>query len=110
MITAETIQALARKYQTEEINIWREYFQHLFLSYFFRQEHADKIYFKGGTALRFIYQSPRFSEDLDFSSSLKDTKKIEQAVITALAEIERERVDTELQHATRTAGGYLAIM
>ncbi len=110
MITAETIQALARKYQTEEINIWREYFQHLFLSYFFRQEHAGKIYFKGGTALRFIYQSPRFSEDLDFSSSLKDVKKIEHAVIAALAEIEREGVGTELEQAAETTGGYLAII
>lgn len=110
MITAEVIQTLAKKYQTEETNIWREYFQHLFLSYFYRQEHTDKIYFKGGTALRLIYRSPRFSEDLDFSSSLKNIKKIEQAVIAALAEIEREGISTELEQATKTTGGYLVII
>lgn len=110
MITREALLILAKKYQTEEVNIWREYFQHLFLFYFYRQEHTDKIYFKGGTALRLVYQSPRFSEDLDFGSSLKDVKKIEQAVIAALAEIEREGVGTELEHATATTGGYLAII
>lgn len=110
MITAETIQTLTKKYQTEAVNVWREYFQHLFLSYFYKQQEAGDIYFKGGTALRLIYQSPRFSEDLDFSSNVKDIKKIEHAVINALAEIEREGIGTELTEATETSGGYLATM
>lgn len=110
MITTETIQVLVKKYQTQEINIWREYFQHLFLSYFYQQEHTDVIYFKGGTALRLIYQSPRFSEDLDFSSSLKNIKKIEQAIVATLVEIEREGIGTELREATTTTGGYIAII
>ena len=110
MITAEIIQTLTKKYQTEAINVWREYFQHLFLSYFYKQPEADDIYFKGGTALRLIYQSARFSEDLDFSSSVKDIKRIESAVVNTLAEIEREGVHTELTEATETTGGYLATM
>lgn len=110
MITAEIIQTLSKKYQTETVNIWREYFQHLFLSHFYKQPEAGDIYFKGGTALRLIYQSPRFSEDLDFSSSIKNIKKIEHAVINTLTEIEREGVDMELTEATETTGGYLATM
>lgn len=110
MITAEIIQTLTKKYQTEAINVWREYFQHLFLLYFYKQPAAGDIYFKGGTALRLIYQSPRFSEDLDFSSSVKDINKIERAVINTLADIEREGIDTELIEATETTGGYLAAM
>lgn len=110
MITAEIIQTLAKKYQTEAVNVWREYFQHLFLSYFYKQPEAGDIYFKGGTALRLIYKSPRFSEDLDFSSNVKDVKKIELAVINTLSEIEREGIDTELTEATETTGGYLATM
>ncbi|MDO8537132.1 MAG: nucleotidyl transferase AbiEii/AbiGii toxin family protein [bacterium] len=110
MITAEIIQTLAKKYQTEAINVWREYFQHLFLAYFYKQPEAGDVYFKGGTALRLIYQSPRFSEDLDFSSRIKDIKKIEHAVINALTEIEREGIGTELTDATETTGGYLATM
>ena len=110
MITAEIIQTLTKKYQTEAVNVWREYFQHLFLSYFYKQPEAGDIYFKGGTALRLIYQSPRFSEDVDFSSSVRDIKKIEHAVINVLAEIEREGIETELTEATKTSGGYLATM
>lgn len=34
---------------------------------FYQEKEAEAILFKGGTALRLIYQSPRFSEDLDFS-------------------------------------------
>lgn len=110
MITAEIIQTLTKKYQTETVNVWREYFQHLFLSYFYKQPEAGDIYFKGGTALRLIYLSSRFSEDIDFSSNVKDIKKIEHAVINTLAEIEREGVDTKLTEATETTGGYLATM
>ena len=108
MISQEQIQTLAKKYQTEEVNVWREYFQHLFLSYFYQQPEAGKIYFKGGTAFRVIYGSPRFSEDLDFSSSLKNIKGIEQAVISTLAEIEREGIPTDIQESKQTTGGYLA--
>lgn len=61
MISEEEIQRLASKYQTSEGNIRREYFQHLFLSYFYQQPKAADIFFKGGTALRLLYQSPRFS-------------------------------------------------
>lgn len=110
MITTEIIKTLTKKYQTEAVNVWREYFQHVFLSYFYKQPEAGDIYFKGGTALRLVYQSPRFSEDLDFSSSAKDIKKIERAVINSLAEIEREGIVTELIEATETTGGYLATM
>ena len=108
MMSQEQIQILAKKYQTEEVNVWREYFQHLFLSYFYQQPEAGKIYFKGGTALRVIYGSPRFSEDLDFSSSLKNITIIEQAVIVTLGEIERAGIDTDIQEAKQTTGGYLA--
>ena len=108
MISQEIIKKITDKYQTTELNVRREYFQHLFLSYFYAQPETDKIYFKGGTALRLIYNSPRFSEDLDFSSSLKDIKKIEHAVVTALSEIEREGSEVGIDEAKETTGGYLA--
>lgn len=109
MISQDAITDLVRKYQTNELNIRREYYQHLFLSYFYQQPSAGKVYFKGGTALHILYQSPRFSEDLDFSSPLAD-KKIEQLVVSALAEIEREGIETDFTEAKRTSGGYLAIL
>jgi len=108
MLSEETIKNLARKNQTTELNVRREYFQHLFLSYFYEQPNARKIYFKGGTALRIIYDSPRFSEDLDFSSMVKNISEIEDLLTKTLEEIEREGLKVEIEESKGTSGGYLA--
>ena len=68
MISEDTIQAIAKKEQATELNVRREYFQHVFLSHLYRQSESDQTYFKGGTALRLIYRSQRYSEDLDFDT------------------------------------------
>lgn len=108
MITEEQIKNLSNKLQTADLNIRREYFQHLFLSYFYQQPQTDAIYFKGGTALRLVHQSPRFSEDLDFSSTLNSIMPIEQAIIQTLTLIQKENIKTELLESKSTSGGYLA--
>ena len=61
MISRQFITDLSTKYQTSEQNIAREYCQHLFLSYLYRLKGGEKMLFKGGTALRIVFQSPRFS-------------------------------------------------
>lgn len=68
MLSEKAVREFAVKYQTSELNITREYFQHLFLSALYSQSHSEKLGFKGGTALRIIFNSPRFSEDLDFTA------------------------------------------
>lgn len=108
MITQQQIQTLANKYQTTQLNSTREYFQHLFLSYFYQQAQSEAVYFKGGTALRIIFHSPRFSEDLDFSTNLKNIKPIEQIILQTLEAIEKEGINIHLQEAKPTSGGYLA--
>lgn len=108
MIESNFVLELAKKYQTTEENIWWEYCQHLFLSHFYQQKGSEKIYFKGGTALRIVYGSPRFSEDLDFSTSLSGSKQIERIILEALLSIEREGVDVLLEEAKITTGGYLS--
>src|SRR5438105_818598 len=100
MISEEQIKTLASKYQTIEENVIREYFQHVFLSYFYQQEEAANIYFKGGTALRVIYKSPRFSEDLDFTVSLIDIKAAESLLIATLEQVERENINVSLKEST----------
>ena len=65
--------------------------------------------FKGGTALRIIWQSPRFSEDLDFTGVNITIKKIETLMEGALSRIEMEGVQTEIVESKKTSGGYLAI-
>lgn len=110
MISLDTIEQLAKKYQTEKRTIVREYFQNIFLSYFYQHKNTTDIYFKGGTALRLIYRSPRFSEDLDFSADMFITGPIEEAVIDTLSIFSKENIVTEIEAATPTTGGYLAIL
>ncbi|MEK7517570.1 MAG: nucleotidyl transferase AbiEii/AbiGii toxin family protein [Patescibacteria group bacterium] len=108
MITQRQIEKIATKWQTTELNVRREYLQHLFLSYFYQQPHAKRVLFKGGTALRLIYNSPRFSEDLDFSAKGINIKDLEQTIINTLDEIERENINISIKEAKTTSGGYLA--
>lgn len=44
----------------------REYYEMGLLKELYDSVYAARFVFKGGTALRLVYQSPRFSEDLDF--------------------------------------------
>jgi len=109
MIDQSLIKTIAKKQQTTEVNSRREYVQHLFLNYFYQQPSTNKIFFKGGTALRLVYGSPRFSEDLDFSSPLADINLIERAALEVLREIEKEGIKTEIVESKSTSGGYLGI-
>lgn len=116
MISAETLQKLATQYQSAVFpNIAREYFQHVFLSELYRLPEARQcLLFKGGTALRIIYGSPRFSEDLDFSafqSKSHDVKKVvEDLFVKVLAEIERMGLRVEIGGKSGvTSGGYIGI-
>lgn len=106
MIAQEEIIELSNKYQTGRDNVLREYFQHLFLSYFYKQPLSTKVFFKGGTNLRIVHHSPRFSEDLDFNSSLT-YEEIESLVVDVLENLEKEGVSFTLEEAKETSGGYL---
>jgi len=110
MIANDTIKTLSTKYQTAELNTWREYMQHLFLSYFYQQPQAKHIFFKGGTALRIVYKSPRFSEDLDFGSTLHNVDEIETAVLHTLEAVQFEGITSRIVESKKTSGGYLAII
>ena len=112
MISKETINALAHRYQTSEFpNIVREYFQHIFLSAFYQLPGAEKLLFKGGTALRVVYGSPRFSEDLDFSlfgvEQRLAKKFIEDIFVEVLSETSKADIHIEIDDKSdKTAGGY----
>lgn len=56
---------------TDRLNILREYIQALILRSLHESQAFTSIAFVGGTALRFLFNLPRFSEDLDFSLELK---------------------------------------
>lgn len=108
MISKYSLAELAKKHQTTELNIRREYIQHLFLSLFYQQTQSNTIFFKGGTALRIIFNSPRFSEGLDFSAALSRGRDIEDAIFATLKEIDREGIYVEIAESKTTSGGYLS--
>lgn len=49
-------------------NILREYLQHKILGIIYDSPYAARLVFMGGTAIRIIHGSARFSEDLDFDN------------------------------------------
>ncbi len=112
MISKEQLEKLAKQYHTTVFpNTIREYFQHVFLSELYKLPTAEKMLFKGGTALRIIYGSPRFSEDLDFSLFGVPKSGIKHFVgslfLKVLTEIERIGAKVEIGEKTEsTSGGY----
>lgn len=111
MIEQETINEMATKWQTQAINVAREYIQNLFLSFFYEQKEAKSVLFKGGTAIRVVYQSPRFSEDLDFSTNkFFSLKELESLIINTIVKVEQVGIETDLEESKSTAGGYLCII
>jgi predicted nucleotidyltransferase component of viral defense system len=111
MLTLENLQEFTKKYQSNEKNIVREYIQHLFLSALYKLEGAENLLFKGGTALRIIFNSPRFSEDLDFTGqNIHHHKRIDDLFINALAELEKAGINISYKEAKPTTGGYLGLI
>lgn len=111
MLTSENIQELIKRYQTSERNIIREYIQHLFLSELYKIVGGEKLLFKGGTALRFIFQSPRFSEDLDFTGqNIYSYKEIDNFFLETLSQLEKIGIKISYKEAKQTTGGYLGLI
>lgn len=108
MIERQLIQKLSTKYQTLELNIIREYCQHLFLSHFYSKN--PNIFFKGGTAIKIVFGSARFSEDLDFSSPVISLRTLEEMLIEVVKDIEKEGVSVNVSESRLTSGGYLGIL
>ncbi|MDD2237803.1 MAG: nucleotidyl transferase AbiEii/AbiGii toxin family protein [Kiritimatiellae bacterium] len=65
----DAVVALARVAESPagKLNVMREYLQAYALRSLHESEAFGHVAFVGGTALRFLYNLPRFSEDLDFS-------------------------------------------
>lgn len=109
MIGVQALRQITDKYQTTLDNVVKEYFQHIFLSELYREKHSEKLLFKGGTALRIVYGSPRFSEDLDFNGVGISIHQIEGVVEAVLVKMEAQGIKAVIEESKKTSGGYLAV-
>ena len=109
MIGIQALRQIADKYQTNLDNVVKEYFQHIFLSELYREKNSEKLLFKGGTALRIVYGSPRFSGDLDFNGVGISVAQIEGIVESVLVKMEEQGIKAVIEESKKTTGGYLAI-
>lgn len=111
MLTLGNLKESANKNQTGVENIVREYVQQIFLSSLYKIKGSERLFFKGGTALRIIYGSPRFSEDLDFDGqNIRRQKLIDDLFIETISKIEAVGIAISLREAKQTSGGYLGII
>lgn len=97
MLDREAAQQLAREFKIDLFTVYREYLQVLFLKYFYRNKETREVYFKGGTAVRLLYGSFRFSEDLDFTS-LITRKYLEEVILDSLEALEKEVPGVSFRH------------
>jgi len=71
---------MAKKVGISAVQIIREEYEMVILREIFESELGEKVVFKGGTAIRLAYGSPRFSDDLDFGQikrvNLRDFAKL----------------------------------
>ncbi len=109
MLDTKFLQDLAVKRQINETSIYREYCQNLFLSYFYSKKGSERFLFKGGTALRIIFQSPRYSVDLDFSAG--SIEGIDDLLLAVLQDLHNEGLTiSSIPASEPTSGGYISLL
>jgi predicted nucleotidyltransferase component of viral defense system len=106
MLTLAQLRRLAQRNRIGLQPQERDYIQNLFLYLVYtapRRENAG-LHFKGGTAIRIVYGSPRYSEDLDFNSDLT-LDETRTRLQTAIAELSSFGVQGVLRNERRGVQG-----
>lgn len=67
MLSYSQIKEFSKLSKTNESVVIREYIQTIFLKELYSEKFSKKVFFKGGTAIRLVFNGSRFSEDLDFT-------------------------------------------
>lgn len=84
-------------------NTMREYLQARILETLQERGASSSIVFMGGTALRFLYRIPRYSEDLDFTLEDRNAAYDFESLMDAVrVSFEREGYAVEAKASTRT--------
>ena len=88
---------------TEKMNVLREYLQAFVLRSLHESAAFDSLSFVGGTALRFLFGLPRFSEDLDFSLESKKNYAPEKWLAKLKRDLEFAQFSAEINWNNKTA-------
>jgi len=81
--------------------IIREYLQNILLSAVYRKREGHKLYFMGGTALRYCYRLPRFSEDLDYNTEYLSYEEFREIGQDAAKQAQLEGFRTQTKYERR---------
>lgn len=110
MIERNVVTEYARRFDIDEYTVLREYLQLIFLRNLYDISECNHLYFKGGTSLHFLLHSFRFSEDLDFTASIKqqNTDRIIQ-LATKKTRLEAPDLKVETRSSTRLSSSYRLI-
>jgi predicted nucleotidyltransferase component of viral defense system len=87
----------ARELKIDRTQVVREYWELIILKGLYESPFGRHLIFKGGTALRLTYGSPRFSEDLDFSLTQDVLKGKFSSFIKKITSPFHEMAQTDLQ-------------
>lgn len=109
MISKDQIQEFSKRLAIDEFTVIREYIQIVFLSVLYSAKESQKIYFKGGTAIRLLLKSGRFSEDLDFTSEL-GAKELNEIVNDAAKKVSLSVPDITLKRLDENKSAYTSVL
>lgn len=84
-------------------SILKEYLQYKILNSIFDSDYANKLAFLGGTALRIVYGSTRFSEDLDFDNFALSEKEFIELSSIIQKDLSLEGLEVEINTVTKNA-------
>jgi predicted nucleotidyltransferase component of viral defense system len=80
-----------------------EYLQHELLDSLYKNEAAGRLSFMGGTAIRILHDSPRFSEDLDFDNFGLTFSQFEELLKTVCRDMEYKGFLIEFRFVEKSA-------
>ena len=103
MISNNILQDISDKNGIDRYSVLREILQISFLEEVYKIPKSKYLIFKGGTALKVLFGSNRYSEDLDFTTSL-DSKEINTLTELAVEQLQKEYPKLSIKNLTTLAG------
>lgn len=103
MIDIVLAKKLANEAGIDTFTVVREFIQILYLNEFYTLPNIGKTIFKGGTAIRLMLGSNRFSEDLDFNTDLNENA-LNTLTNKALTEIKKQIPNVYIKDLKTIAG------